>query len=89
VIIERLRILATGRVTWVDNDTGAEEDEHMSWRDRWSLFGVHSWNWRWVRRWGQMGCGCTRNPLSRRTVLTNVDCPAHGWSDWMELGDDD
>ena len=88
MITERLRVLLTGRITWLDA-YGNAEHEQMSWHDRWSLFGVHSWNWRWVHRLGRMNCGCTRNPLTRRTVLTNIDCPIHGWSDWMELGDDD
>lgn len=86
--IERLKALLTGKVTWVDPD-GTEEHEVLGWRDRWSLFGVHPHNWRWVHRWGRMGCGCTHNPLTRRAVLTNIDCPRHGWSEWMEMGDDD
>lgn len=85
---ERLHALMTGQVTWIDAD-GTPEHEVLGWRDRWSIFGVHSWNWRWVRRWGRMDCGCTHNPLTLRTVLTNLDCPTHGWADWMEMGDDD
>jgi hypothetical protein len=77
-VIARLRVLATGRVEWVDPEDGVIEVEWMSWRDRWSIFGVHSCSWRWVRRWGSRPCGCTFNPLTRRKVLTRMSCPEHG-----------
>lgn len=80
----RMRALATGKVTWVDTDTGEAETEYMGWRDRWTLFGVHSHNWRWVDRMGRMRCGCTRNPVTRRMALIAMDCPEHGIS-WSEL----
>ena len=82
----RLRVLVTGKVTWVDTDTGEAEIEVMGWRDRWRLFGVHSNNWRWVDRLGRMRCGCTRNPATRRLVLIAMDCPDHGL-DFTEYGD--
>lgn len=73
----RLRVLATGNVVWVDSRTGAEDPEHFSWRDRWSIFGPHAYDWRWVRRYGKMDCGCTRNPLTRRMALYRADCLTH------------
>lgn len=85
----RLHALLTGVVEWVDPETGQITAELYGWRDRWSIFGFHSYNWRWVRRWGKLECGCTRNPLTRRIVLIAPGCSAHGLSEWMELGDDD
>ena len=55
----RLRGLLTGRVEWFDPDDNLIEVEWMGWRDRWAIFGVHSSNWRWVRRFGTRDCGCT------------------------------
>lgn len=80
----RLRALATGKITWVDTATGEVEAEVMDWRTRWTLFGVHSRNWRWVDRLGRMRCGCTRNPLTRRLVMIAMDCPTHGLPDYFE-----
>ena len=77
-MISRLKVLATGRVEWCNPHTGeVEEVEHMSWRDRWSVFGVHSYSWKWVRRLGAMHCGCTRNPITRRMVMFRVGCDDH------------
>jgi hypothetical protein len=78
----RLRALRTGVVEWVDPKTGQIEVDVMSWRDRWALFGVHSYSWRWVRRFGERDCGCTFNPLTRRKVLTRMDCGVHGSPLW-------
>ena len=72
----RLKALLDGKVTWVADD-GAEEREVLSWRDRWSLFGVHSHDWWWVRRYGKLHCGCTRNPITRRMVLFRMGCRSH------------
>lgn len=82
--VGRAKALATGRVVWEDPLTGETEAETMSWRDRWTVFGVHSYNWAWVRRLGARDCGCTFNPLTRRKLLTRMDCPDHGL-DWAEL----
>lgn len=77
-MIERLRVLLTGNVTWCDPETGEpSESDHFSWRDRWSIFGFHSSNWGWVRRYGAMDCGCVRNPITRRTVLLRYGCAEH------------
>lgn len=77
IFFSRVRVLATGRVEWVDTN-GNVELESMSWRDRWAVFGVHSYNWKWVRRLGRKDCGCTFNPVTRRKVLTRMDCSQHG-----------
>lgn len=75
--LNRIRVLLTGNVKWVDNE-GNVEPEHLSLRNRWSIFGVHSYNWKWVRRTGKKSCGCTFNPITHRKVLTRLDCPEHG-----------
>ena len=46
----------------------------LSWGQRWAIAGIHSYNWGWVRRFGAMPCGCTRNPVTRRIVCYLVDC---------------
>lgn len=77
---QRIRILATGKVEWVDpEDENEVEKETLSWRTRWAIFGVHSYKWWWVRRYGQIPCGCTINPITRRRVLTDISCTVHGW----------
>lgn len=81
-LLARLRVLRTGVCEWVDPDTGVVEVDLLSWRDRWNLFGVHSYTWRWVRRFGKQACGCTLNPLTRRRVLTKMECPDHGVPQW-------
>lgn len=80
----RLAALATGRVVWEDPETGETETEYMGWRDRWAIFGVHAHNWRWVRRLGERACGCTVHPITRRRLLTRMDCAEHGLS-WAEV----
>lgn len=74
----RLRALLTGRVEWIDPEDGAVEVEWLSWKDRWSIFGVHSYSWGWVRKYGALECGCTRNPITRRRVLIRLNCAQHG-----------
>lgn len=77
--VARLRALCSPTIEWCDPDTGeVVEVDRVSLRDRWYLFGPHSYEWRWVRRRGGLGCGCTRNPLTRRMVLMRMDCAAHG-----------
>ena len=41
----------------------------------WAVAGIHSHNWWWVRKYGKMSCGCTRNPLTNRFVLYVYECP--------------
>lgn len=67
-LLSRLRVLYDGKIAW-EADDGTVEHETLGWKDRWALFGVHSYNWWWVRHWGQSDCGCTVNPLTRRRVL--------------------
>jgi hypothetical protein len=71
--LSRIRILATGRLVWEDI-TGELEVEYVDWRTRWAIAGIHSANWRWVRRWGEQDCGCTINPITRRRVLICMSC---------------
>lgn len=91
-MFDRIKILLTGRVLWCNPYTNeVEEVDHMGWRDRWNVFGVHSYNWRWVNRYGAMPCGCTRNPITRRRVLLRWGCPDHAKfdrSDAALFGDD-
>lgn len=72
-MLGRIKALCTGVVAWEDQN-GGTETERLSWPLRWRLFGVHSYNWRWVKRFGRQSCGCTVNPLTRRRVLVNFDC---------------
>jgi hypothetical protein len=81
-LLARLRVLRTGVCEWVDPITGRIEADLLSWRDRWTLFGVHSYSWGWVREFGKRDCGCTFNPITRRKVLVNIDCPRHGCPQW-------
>jgi len=71
----RLRVLCNGKVAWIGDDNILEH-ETLSWADRWALFGVHSYNWWWVRRFGSRPCGCVHNPLTRNQVLF---CCDHAW----------
>ena len=82
----RVRLLVTGRAHWTDQETGETVTTREDWGTRWALAGPHSFRWWWVKRWGRMGCGCTRNPLTRRIVLFRIDCPEwpHGFT---ELGE--
>lgn len=74
--LRRIGVLVTGRVEWVD-ESGDVEVEHMAWRTRWALFGIHSYNWKWVRDRGTRACGCTFNPITRRKLLTRGSCVEH------------
>jgi hypothetical protein len=69
--------LVTRRLVWVDMETGEERPEKVSLSFAWNLFGVHSYKWWWVRRYGTLDCGCTQNPLTKRRVLTIHKCPIH------------
>jgi hypothetical protein len=73
----RIRYLLTGNIEWEVPYGGGVEKEHLGWRTRWSLFGVHSYNWKWVRKLGERECGCTFHPLTKRRLLTRMDCVIH------------
>ena len=75
-MLKRIRVLITGRTVWVDPD-GNEEVEHLPWKLRWTLFGIHARNWRWVNHWGKRDCGCTINPITRQRVWIDWDCRKH------------
>jgi hypothetical protein len=75
----RLKILITRRTVWLDLNSGeVDHVHHESWSWAWSIAGIHSYDWRWVRRYGRLACGCTRNPLTRRMVLYAWECREHG-----------
>lgn len=72
----RVKLLVTGVTVWTDSRTGEVEQV----RDRslaWTIAGIHSYKWWWVRKWGGLPCGCTRNPLTRRMVIFSGDCARH------------
>lgn len=73
----RIRYLVTRKVTWTDKETGKSETVIESWDTIWAMFGIHSYKWWWVRRWGKMKCDCLRNPLTRRIVLFRYGCEEH------------
>ena len=77
-LADRIRILVTGKLVWEDID-GGEETDYVDWPTRWAIAGIHSANWRWVRRWGKQECGCTINPITRRRVLISMSCPLKDW----------
>lgn len=72
--IARLRFLLTGNAKWTDAD-GNVEEHRESWKTRWVLAGIHSWQWKWVNKLGKQSCGCTINPITRRKVLYLMNCP--------------
>lgn len=88
-IPQRATILLTRRLVWVDCATGQEYPEKVSLSFAWTLVGVHSYKWWWVRRYGRLGCGCTRNPLTRRFVAYRYECPErHGFLNNLPDTDD-
>jgi hypothetical protein len=72
----RVKTLVTGKLVWVDAETGEEFVERSRY-GAWIVAKPWVHNWWWVRRWGQMPCGCTRNPLTRRVILYEFDCSTH------------
>lgn len=56
------------------------------------LRGRNSYRWWWVRRYGELPCGCTQNPVTRRRLLSIVGCYMHmppmpvGWYNEHVLG---
>lgn len=76
-LAKRIQYLATRKLTWED-ENGKQVTVKESWRAVWAMFGIHSWRWKWVRKYGALPCGCTRNPLTRRIVLYRWRCEIHG-----------
>ena len=76
-IFARLKFLTTGRAVWVDTKTDKRYVTRETWQVRWAVAGIHSHNWWWVNKYGARDCGCTINPLTRRTVLFDIDCEKH------------
>jgi hypothetical protein len=73
----RVKLLVTRKFTWVDQEDGSERVVKESFSHAWAMLGVHSRNWWWVRRWGELDCGCTRNPLTRRVIMFDWECGEH------------
>jgi hypothetical protein len=88
----RITLLATGKARWVNDKTGVVSITHEAWHTRWKLAGPRVYSWWWVKRWGRLDCGCTRNPLTRRMVLINSSCVLHMgfdmWADEIDGTDD-
>jgi hypothetical protein len=57
--------------------TGAPWDADLDWDIVWVIVKPTSSSWWWVRRWGPLPCGCTRNPLTHRMVLYRYPCETH------------
>jgi hypothetical protein len=64
-LIERLRILATGRCEWVNDDGTDAETTYEPWSIRWTIAGVHL-----PRRWQQ-----------RLGLVRTVDRASLDWGD--------
>lgn len=73
----RIILLVTGNTATVNEYGTVHERLHFSWKSRWAISGIHSRNWKWVIRKGAMPCGCTRNPVTRKRILTRWKCPEH------------
>lgn len=76
---ERVTLLVNGKAEWCDAETGeVVREERLPWRLRWAIAGIHSRNWKWVRKYGEKPCGCTINPVTRRKILIAWGCKKHG-----------
>lgn len=76
----RIKLLVTRRFNWHYTDSEGQhqlEQVKEPWNAAWAIAGIHSWSWWWVRRYGELDCGCTRNPLTRRVVLMDSMCDVH------------
>lgn len=88
----RIKLLITRESKWTEADgTEVVEVHDESWRTAWALAGWHSYNWWWVRKFGQQACGCLYNPL---TGNKTIFCSQHLWEslgfpgDWLDFVDD-
>lgn len=80
-VVHRIRLLTPRvkllwKLEWVHDD-GTIEATQEKFGTVWRIAGVHSHNWKWVRKYGKLECGCTRNPITRRMVLFLWRCPVH------------
>lgn len=73
----RLTLLLRRRIETGSAPGQPDQVEHLSLREAWALVGIHTRNWWWVERYGEMPCGCTRNPVTRRIVAYRYGCPTH------------
>lgn len=72
----RIKLLITRVAEW-QNEDGTVTPTRESRQMVWAMAGIHSRNWWWVRRYGKLSCGCTRNPLTRRMVFIRHKCEQH------------
>lgn len=72
----RISKLFTRRFGWTD-EAGQVDWVKEDWKTTWRMVGIHTYTWWWVRRYGQLDCGCSRNPLTRRMVLYDFKCQLH------------
>ncbi len=74
----RIKMLVTRKFEWTDVESGTTTITKESWHATWAIAGIHSYQWWWVCKFGQMDCGCTKNPITRRLVLISGKCEKHG-----------
>ena len=65
----RIKVLITRKTTWLNDDGSVSHTVKETPSAAWAIAGIHSWKWWWVRKYGQLDCGCVRNPLTRKFVL--------------------
>jgi hypothetical protein len=75
-LYHRIKFLIDGKIIWAGRD-GNQFSTTESWELRWAISGIHSYKWWWVRRYGKLPCGCTRNPLTRRILTIKWRCRKH------------
>jgi hypothetical protein len=88
----RIKILITRRFEWIDRDNkDSITVTHETWDMAWAVAGIHSHNWWWVNKYGKLSCGCTRNPLTRKVIMINMDCPEHCsfYEEWERIKNED
>ena len=87
----RIKILIIRKVTWESCDGDKLYDEKVSLSFAWTLVGIHSHQWWWVRKYGRLPCGCQINPLTRRFVAYRWRCPENhgGINNSLDLDDED
>lgn len=76
----RIKTLITGVTVWRHPSPLVPAERVRDWSLAWTIVGIHSYQWWWVKKWGNLPCGCTRNPLTRRMVIFSGDCKQHGFS---------
>jgi hypothetical protein len=73
----RGRVLVTRKASVQNVATDEVEVLHLDWATAWAIAGPQTHSWWWVRKWGVLRCGCTKNPVTRRLLTTRGDCQSH------------